>query len=140
MTAFDKFEVGDLVFSNEDHPYLGVYGESPGIVTELLEDTFGAQVEVAVELHPDYNEVRFAPEELTIVGREGVLTTIGDVQENDLIMMVNPEGELVKFRAIDIYKNQEDDLVDIYGEDADDDLETDNFELPAESLVFKVSA
>jgi hypothetical protein len=138
MTEFDKFEVGDLVFSNEDHPYLGVEGESPGIVTEVVEDSFGAQVEVAVELHPEYNEVRFATQELTIVGRNGELTTFDDLTEGDRIMMVNPDGELIKVLVEDVFR--EDGIVNIYGSDTEDDLETFSFELPCDSNVFKVTA
>jgi transcription elongation factor len=138
MTAFDKFEVGDLVFSNEDHPHLDVEGDSPGIVTEVIEDSFGVQVEVAVEFHPDYNEVRFASHELTIVGRNGELVTFNDVEEGDLIMMVNPDSELVKFRVEDIFRK--DNLVDVYGADVEDDLNTDSFVLSVDSDVFKVSA
>jgi hypothetical protein len=138
MTEFDKFEVGDLVFSNEDHPHIGVDAVSPGIVTEVIEDSFGVQVEIAVELHPDLNEVRFATHELTIVGRNGELTTIDSVNEGDRIIMVTPNEELMKVLVEDIFR--EGGLADIYGSDADDDLETVNFVLAGSSDVYKVSA
>lgn len=137
MTEFDKFEVGDLVFSNEDHPHLDVDGESPGIVVEVVEDSSGAQVEIAVEFYPDFNEVRFATHELTIVGRDGELTTLGEVEEGDRIMMINPDGELIKVLVEDVFR--ENGLVDIYGADADDYLESLNFVLDASEEVFKVS-
>ena len=138
MTTFDKFEVGDLVFSNDDHPHLDVEADSPGLVTEIDLDQHGNQVEVAVEFHPDYNEVRFAPHELTIVGRNGELVTFNDVGVGDLIMMVNPDDELVKFKVEDLFRDN--GMVDIYGSDVEDDLETDSFVLSVDSDVFRVSA
>lgn len=138
MTEFDKFEVGDLVYSNEDHPHLNVDGDSAGIVTEVVEDSYGAQVEISVEFYPDLNEVRFAEHELTIVGRDGELTTIGDIKEGDRIIMVSPDEELVKVLVEDVFLDG--GLVDIYGVDSEDDLESVNFVLPAGVDVFKVSA
>jgi hypothetical protein len=138
MVEFDTFEVGDLVFSNEDHPHLNVDGESPGLVVDVVEDTFGEQVEVAVEFYPDHNEVRFAAHELTIVGREGELTTIGDVKEGDRIMMISPDGELIKVLVEDVYRGA--GVADIYGVESDDDLESVNFILSEDTDVFKVSA
>lgn len=137
MTEFDKFEIGDLVFSNEDHYQLGVEADSPGIVVDVIEELNGVQVEVAVEFYPDFNEVRFATHELTIVGRNGELTTIGEVEEGDRIMMVNPNDELIKVLVEDVFR--EEGLVDIYGSDADDEFESLNFVIPAASEVFKVS-
>lgn len=138
MTEFDAFEVGDLVFSNEDHPLLNVDGESPGIVTEVIEDSFGKQVEVGVEFYPDHNEVRFATHELTIVGRDGELTTFESITEGDRVMMITPDSELMKVLVEDIFRDGV--IVDIYGVDVDDDLESVNFALPAKTDVFKVSA
>lgn len=138
MTELDKFEIGDLVFSNEDHYQLGVEADSPGIVVDVVEEIDGTQVEVAVEFYPDLNEVRFATHELTIVGRNGELTTFESVKDGDLIMMVSPDSELIKFLVEDVFA--EDGLVDIYGVDSDDDLESVNFVLPADSDVFRVSA
>lgn len=137
MTEFNEFELGDLVFSNEDHPLLGVYGESPGIVVEVIED-FSGQVEVAVQFYPENNEVRFAPDELTIVGRNGELTTFESITEGDRIMMISPDEELVKFLVEDILLKG--GVADIYGVDSDDTDESYNFEVPAETDVFKVSA
>lgn len=138
MTDFETFDVGDLVFSNEDHPHLYVDGDSPGLVVDVVEDSFGDQVEVAVEFYPDFNEVRFATHELTFVGRNGELTTIGEVVEGDRIMVVSPDNELIKFLVEDVFV--EDGLADIYGVDSEDDLESLNFVLPTHADVFKVSA
>lgn len=138
MTEFDKFEIGDLVFSNEDHDHLSVESDSPGIVVDVIDEMDGKQVEVAVEFYPDFNEVRFAPHELTIVGRNGELTTFESVKEGDLIMMVSPTSELIKVLVEDVFRD--DHRVDIYGVDSDDDLESVNFILPADSDVFRVSA
>ena len=138
MTQFNEFKVGDLVFSNEDHPLLDVDGESPGIVTEVHEELDGTQVEVGVEFYPDHNEVRFTPQELTIVGRDGELTTFEDVKVGDRIMMISPEDELVKVLVEDVYKKG--DIVDIYGAYADNDLDTVTFALASDVDVFKVSA
>jgi len=138
MTQFNEFKVGDLVFSNEDHPLLDVDGESPGIVTEVMEDSFGVQVEVGVEFYPDNNEVRFTPQELTIVGRDGELTTFDDLKEGDRIMMVSPDDELVKVLVEDILYR--DGIADIYGAYADDVDTSVSFEVPSDSDVFKVSA
>lgn len=137
MTEFNEFELGDLVFSNEDHLLLDVDGESPGIVVEVVED-FSGQVEVAVEFYPDHNEVRFAPDELTIVGREGKLTTFEDIEVGDRIMMVNPDAELIKVLVEDIFRAG--GIADIYGVDSDDTDESFSFEVAAETDVFKVSA
>jgi len=138
MTEFNEFEVGDLVFSNEDHPLLDVDGESPGIVTEVMEDSFGVQVEVAVEFYPDNNEVRFTPQELTIVGRNGQLTTFEDIKEGDRIMMISPDDELIKILVEDIL--HKDGMADIYGVYSDDVDTSVSFELPTVADVFKVSA
>lgn len=138
MDEFDKFEVGDLVFSNEDHLLLGVDGESPGIVTGVFEDSFGVQEEVAVKFYPENNEVRFTPQELTIVGRNGKLDTFESITEGDRIMMISPDGELMKVLVEDVYR--EEGLVNVYGVDSDDLDESVTFELPADTDVFKVSA
>jgi hypothetical protein len=138
MTQFEKFEVGDLVFANEDHPYLDVDGESPGIVTEVMEDSFGVQVEVGVEFYPDNNEVRFTPQELTIVGRDGELATFEDIKEGDRIMMISPDDELVKVVVEDIYHKG--GIADIYGVYSENTDESVTFALPADTDVFKVSA
>lgn len=139
MTELDKFEIGDLVFSNEDHDQLGVESDSPGIVVDVVEELDGTQVEVAVEFYPDFNEVRFATHELTIVGREGTLTTVGEIEEKDIMMMVSPAEELVKFRVLDIL-NLPNGEVNFYGEDADDTFETHSFTLTPDTDIFKVSA
>lgn len=138
MTEFNQFELGDLVFSNEDHPLLNVDGESPGIVVEVVEDAFEGQVEIAVEFYPDHNEVRFTPQELTIVGRDGVLTTFEDIEEGDRIMMISPDDELIKVLVEDVYRQG--GLADIYGVDSEDTYETYTFALPVGTDVFKVSA
>lgn len=135
---FEKFEVGDLVFSNEDHLHLGVEGESPGIVTEVFEDTFGAQEEVGVRFYPDDIEVRFAPQELTIVGRDGKLSTFENIAVGDRVMMISPDNELIKFLVEDVFRDG--GRVDIYGVDSDDLDASDSFEMPANTEVFKVSA
>lgn len=138
-TELEKFEVGDLVYSNEAHPHLNVEAVSPGIVTEVVEDSFGAQVEVGVEFYPDLHEVRFATHELTLVGRNGEFVTLDSINEGDRIIMVSPDDEIVKVLVEDIYED-ENGLLDIYGSNAEDDLETVNFALPASVDVFKVSA
>lgn len=138
MTEFNEFELGDLVFSNEDHPLLDVDGESPGIVVEVVEDSFGGQVEVAVEFYPENNEVRFTPQELTIVGRDGELTTFERITEGDRIMMISPDGELVKVLVEDVFRD--DEIADIYGVDSDNTDDSFSFELPVDTDVFKVSA
>lgn len=138
-TEFSKFEVGDLVYSNEEHPHLDVEALNPGIVTEVVEDSFGVQVEVGVEVHPDLHEVRFATHELTIVGRNGEFVTLDSIKEGDRIMMIDPDEQLVKVLVEDIFKDT-DGKLDIYGSNAEDDLETVNFVLPADVDVYKVSA
>lgn len=137
MTEFNEFELGDLVFSNEDHILLGVDAESPGIVVEVVED-FSGQVEVAVQFYPENNEVRFTPDELTIVGRNGELTTFESVTEGDRIMMLNPNTELIKVLVEDVFRAN--GIADIYGIDVDDPEDSFSFELPVDCDVFKVSA
>jgi len=139
MTEFDKFAVGDLVFSNEDHYHLGVDGQSPGIVVDVLEEIDGTQVEVAVEFYPDFNEVRFTPHELTLVGRNGELTTLGEIKEKDIMMMISPDNQLVKFRVLHVL-NLPTGEIDFYGEDVDDPDESHTFVLPSGDDIFKVSA
>lgn len=138
MTEFEAFELGDLVFANEDHPHLNVEGESPGRVVEVVEDSFGKQVEIGVEFYPDNNEVRFATHELTIVGRNGELTTMEAIKNGDRIMMIDPNEELIKVLVEDIFLAG--GIADIYGSDVDDPDEDFSFEIPADTNVFKVSA